>query len=152
VKPRLKGRAELIRCCDDFIIGFERTDDAERVKGVLNKRFERFHLRWVQEVQNYTFIRFGYVGDRTGCTTFKIYLLTIRFLHFTPFSDMYLRKKIFSLALISALLQITQPERTEGQSRMALPLIKRIISALLNRPAASNANNNAPAGDFRPGA
>ena len=44
VKPRLKGRAELIRYCDDFIIGFERMDDAERVKGVLNKRFERFHL------------------------------------------------------------------------------------------------------------
>jgi hypothetical protein len=36
VKPRLKGRSELIRYGDDFIIGFERMDDAERVKGVLN--------------------------------------------------------------------------------------------------------------------
>ena len=44
VKPRLKGKATLIRYCDDFIIGFERMDDAERVKGVLNKRFEKYHL------------------------------------------------------------------------------------------------------------
>jgi len=44
VKPRLKGNAALIRYCDDFIIGFERMDDAERVKKVLHKRFEKFHL------------------------------------------------------------------------------------------------------------
>jgi len=44
VKPRLKGKATVIRYCDDFIIGFERKDDAERVRGVLNKRFERYHL------------------------------------------------------------------------------------------------------------
>ena len=44
VKPRLKGRAELIRYCDDFIIGFEHMDDAERVKAVLSKRFEKFYL------------------------------------------------------------------------------------------------------------
>jgi RNA-directed DNA polymerase len=44
VKPRLKGRATLIRYGDDFIIGFERMDDAERVKSVLHKRLEKFHL------------------------------------------------------------------------------------------------------------
>src|SRR5918992_825812 len=31
VKPRLRGKATLIRYCDDFIIGFEREDDARRV-------------------------------------------------------------------------------------------------------------------------
>ena len=31
VKPRLQGKATLIRYCDDFIIGFEREDDARRV-------------------------------------------------------------------------------------------------------------------------
>jgi group II intron reverse transcriptase/maturase len=44
VKPRLRGKATLIRYCDDFIIGFERMDDAERVRVVLDKRFERYHL------------------------------------------------------------------------------------------------------------
>jgi RNA-directed DNA polymerase len=44
VKPRLKGKASLIRYCDDFIIGFERMDDANRVQMVLDKRFEKYHL------------------------------------------------------------------------------------------------------------
>ncbi len=33
VKPRLRGEATLIRYADDFIIGFEHHDDAERVVG-----------------------------------------------------------------------------------------------------------------------
>jgi len=44
VKPRLRGRATLIRYCDDFIIGFERQDDAQRVMAVLDKRLGRFGL------------------------------------------------------------------------------------------------------------
>ena len=44
VKPRMRGRATLIRYCDDFIIGFEREDDARRVMGVLGKRLGRFGL------------------------------------------------------------------------------------------------------------
>jgi len=44
VMPRLKGRAELIRYCDDFIVVFERKDDAERVTGVLPKRMGRYGL------------------------------------------------------------------------------------------------------------
>ncbi len=44
VKPRLCGEATLIRYCDDFIITFERHDDAERVNAVLGKRFERYGL------------------------------------------------------------------------------------------------------------
>jgi group II intron reverse transcriptase/maturase len=44
VKPRLRGRATLIRYCDDFIIGFEREDDARRVRVVLGKRLGRFGL------------------------------------------------------------------------------------------------------------
>ena len=38
VKPRLRGKATLIRYCDDFIMGFEREDDARRVVAVLDKR------------------------------------------------------------------------------------------------------------------
>lgn len=44
VKPRLKGRATLIRYCDDFIIGFELMEDAKRVEKVLPKRFRKYHL------------------------------------------------------------------------------------------------------------
>ena len=44
VKPRLRGKATLIRYCDDFIIGFEREEDARRVLAVLEKRLGRFGL------------------------------------------------------------------------------------------------------------
>src|SRR5262245_32715034 len=44
VKPRLQGKATLIRYGDDFIIGFEREDDARRVLAVLGRRLGRFGL------------------------------------------------------------------------------------------------------------
>jgi group II intron reverse transcriptase/maturase len=44
VKPRLKGKSFLLRFADDFIIGFEKEEDAVRVKEVLFKRFARFGL------------------------------------------------------------------------------------------------------------
>lgn len=44
VKPRLRGRAWLIRYADDFVIGFERRDDAQRVQEVLSKRMQRYGL------------------------------------------------------------------------------------------------------------
>jgi group II intron reverse transcriptase/maturase len=44
VKPRLRGRATLIRYADDFIIGFEEDEDARRVMDVLGKRLGRFGL------------------------------------------------------------------------------------------------------------
>ena len=44
VQPRLRGKATLIRYCDDFLIGFEREDDARRVLAVLEKRLGRFGL------------------------------------------------------------------------------------------------------------
>jgi group II intron reverse transcriptase/maturase len=44
VKPRLKGRSFLIRYADDFIMGFELREDAERVQAVLPKRFGKYGL------------------------------------------------------------------------------------------------------------
>ena len=44
VKPRLRGRAELVRFADDFVIALEREDDARRVHEVLPKRFEKYGL------------------------------------------------------------------------------------------------------------
>jgi RNA-directed DNA polymerase len=44
IRPRLKGRAFLIRFADDAILCFERVDDARRVMEVLPKRFGRYGL------------------------------------------------------------------------------------------------------------
>jgi RNA-directed DNA polymerase len=44
VKPRLQGRAFLIRYADDFVMGFTCEDDAQRVWEVLPKRFEKYGL------------------------------------------------------------------------------------------------------------
>jgi len=45
VKSRLKGAAHLVRYADDFVILFEREDDARRVVDVLPKRFGKYGLR-----------------------------------------------------------------------------------------------------------
>src|SRR5262249_14763196 len=44
VQPRLRGRACLIRYADDFVIGFEYREDAERVQAVLHQRMQRYGL------------------------------------------------------------------------------------------------------------
>jgi len=44
IKPRLRGRAFLVRFADDFVMGFECRGDAERMLEVLPKRFARFGL------------------------------------------------------------------------------------------------------------
>jgi group II intron reverse transcriptase/maturase len=44
VKPRLRGRAFLIRYADDLVMGFACEDDARRVLEVLPKRFAKYGL------------------------------------------------------------------------------------------------------------
>jgi len=44
IKPRLQGHARLIRYADDFVMGFERRGDAERVLAVLHKRMAKYGL------------------------------------------------------------------------------------------------------------
>jgi RNA-directed DNA polymerase len=44
VKPRLRGQAYEIRYSDDFILCFQYREDAEKVLGVLRKRFEKYGL------------------------------------------------------------------------------------------------------------
>src|SRR5262249_50971039 len=44
VKPRLKGRALLVRYADDFVLGFACEEDARRVLDVLPKRFGKYGL------------------------------------------------------------------------------------------------------------
>lgn len=45
VRPRLRGRAALVRYADDFVLVFETEEDARRVADVLPKRFEKYGLR-----------------------------------------------------------------------------------------------------------
>jgi group II intron reverse transcriptase/maturase len=44
VKPRLRGRAHLIRYADDFVMGFTHEADARRVLAVLPQRFSKYGL------------------------------------------------------------------------------------------------------------
>lgn len=45
VSPRLRGRAQIIRFADDFLILFSREDDARRVLKALYMRFEKYDLQ-----------------------------------------------------------------------------------------------------------
>jgi len=44
VRPRLRGRCELVRYADDIVIVFARAEDARRVRDVLPKRFAKYGL------------------------------------------------------------------------------------------------------------
>ena len=44
MKPRLKGKAFLIRYVDDAVIGFQNAQDAQKVLKVLDKRFSKYGL------------------------------------------------------------------------------------------------------------
>jgi group II intron reverse transcriptase/maturase len=44
VKPRLRGKAYLIRYADDFVLGFTQEGDARRVLAVLPQRFSKYGL------------------------------------------------------------------------------------------------------------
>ena len=44
IRPRLQGHGYLIRYADDFVLGFERREDAQRVMAVLGRRLQRFGL------------------------------------------------------------------------------------------------------------
>ena len=45
VRPRMSGRAALVRYADDFVLLFEKEEDARRVEAVLSKRFEKYGLK-----------------------------------------------------------------------------------------------------------
>jgi RNA-directed DNA polymerase len=44
VKPQLRGQAILLRYADDFLIGFERREEAKQVERALGQRLERWKL------------------------------------------------------------------------------------------------------------
>jgi group II intron reverse transcriptase/maturase len=64
VKPRLGGRAVLIRYADDLVIAFAEEKDARRVEEVLPKRLARFGLQLHPEKTR--LVRFQRPGDKGG--------------------------------------------------------------------------------------
>ena len=56
----------LVRYCDDFVIGFERREDAQRVAEVLGKRMERFGLRLHPEKTRLIAFERPEAGQRSG--------------------------------------------------------------------------------------
>jgi RNA-directed DNA polymerase len=62
VRPRLRGRAALVRYADDFVMVFETEEDALRVADVLPKRFEKYGLRLHPEKTR--LVRFEKPDDR----------------------------------------------------------------------------------------
>jgi RNA-directed DNA polymerase len=71
VRPRLRGKAELVRFADDAVIIFSNEADAHRVREVLPKRFERFGLA-IQEAKTrlVDFHRAGDKGNEPGSFDF----------------------------------------------------------------------------------
>ncbi len=57
VKPRMRGQIHYVRYIDDFVLGFQYKDDAERFKEVLSKRLLKFSL--TLEPSKTRLIRFG---------------------------------------------------------------------------------------------
>jgi len=64
VEPRLKGRALIVRFADDFVLGFEDKEDAEKVYAVLFHRFEKYGLKLHPEKTR--LVPFGQPKDREG--------------------------------------------------------------------------------------
>ena len=64
VKPRMKGRTFLARFADDFIVGFEKKEDADKVYRVLFKRFEKYGLSLHPEKTR--LVAFGRPADTSG--------------------------------------------------------------------------------------
>ena len=78
VRPRLRGRATLIRYADDFVIGFEHEEDARRVLAVLGKRLGRFGLNLHPDKTRLLPFRCPPAGQKSGKG-----LATFDFLGFT---------------------------------------------------------------------
>jgi hypothetical protein len=79
IKPRLRGRAYLIRYADDFVIALSDGQDAQRVMAVLPKRMGRFGLALHADKTRLLAFTRPAQGARDRCPT------TFDFLGFTPY-------------------------------------------------------------------
>jgi RNA-directed DNA polymerase len=83
VKPRMKGQVFLVRFADDFILGFERKEDAEKVYRVLFKRFDKYGLSL--HPQKTRLVPFGRPPETVGSPSQSPQPGTFDFLGFTHY-------------------------------------------------------------------
>ena len=77
VKPRLRGRATLVRYADDFIILFEHHEDAARVQKVLGQRLARYGLTLHPEKTRLVTFKPPQGGSGKGTATFDFLGFTL---------------------------------------------------------------------------
>jgi group II intron reverse transcriptase/maturase len=70
VQPRLYGQSALVRYADDFVICFQRQDDAERVWKILGARFDKYGLALHPKKSRCLSFRPPRDGDDQGGATF----------------------------------------------------------------------------------
>ena len=77
VKPRLRGRSALVRYADDFVMCFEREDDADRVWRVIGQRFSRYGLTLHPKKTRCFSFHWPLDGGGKGSTTFDFLGFTL---------------------------------------------------------------------------
>ena len=86
-RKSVKGACELIRYADDFVVCFERHDEAIRFLNELRERFEQFHLTLSEEKTR--IVQYGKWSDLNGNAGPAVMPRTFDFLGFTH----YMRKR-----------------------------------------------------------
>lgn len=84
IQPLLSGQSFLIRFADDFLLGFTREEDAQRVMAVLGKRFEKYGI--VLHPEKTKLVKLDGQDEDEGPTTFD-------FLGFTHYMGKSLKGK-----------------------------------------------------------
>ena len=121
VKPKMKGEVYYMRYLDDFVLCFQYKADAERFRGVLPKRLDKFSL--VLEPNKTQLVRFGRFAARNSNVDGEK-LQTIYFLGFTFYCSKN-RHGRFKLAL-----------RTEkSRYRRSYAKMKLILRSCRHAPA-----------------
>jgi group II intron reverse transcriptase/maturase len=77
IKPRLRGRSELVRYADDFVICFELAEDARRVYQVLGQRMQKYGLTLHPEKTRLFEFRPPPTGGGKGTATFDFLGFTL---------------------------------------------------------------------------
>jgi RNA-directed DNA polymerase len=87
VRPRMKGVCELVRYADDFVVCFERHEEALQFMAQLRERFEQFQLTLSEEKTR--IVEYGKGSSQNGSTGAAGRPRTFDFLGFTH----YMRKR-----------------------------------------------------------
>ena len=64
-KRKIKGKAEMVRYCDDFVVCFEKKEDAELFMIELRIRLEKFRLKLAEDKS--LIVKFGYAAWYDSC-------------------------------------------------------------------------------------